>query len=203
MGGPGSGNRWRLGSRSTTDEYRRLDVRALVRAGVLKPGYAGGWQWTQDGERVAWIKIATTATALRVMYRHRSGDESWKEESYQICFVHTPCHFGGARVWFLCPARGCKRRVAVLYGGGVFACRHCYGLAYACTRESASDRATRRADKIRIRLGWETGILNDPGDKPKWMRWRTYERLVDEHDRFSEWSVALVMQQLRAFCRDG
>ena len=29
----------------------------------------------------------------------------------------------------------------------------------------------RRADNIRKRLGWEAGILNENGGKPKGMRW--------------------------------
>jgi hypothetical protein len=49
-------------------------------------------------------------------------------------------------------------------------------------REDVSDRAARRADKLRGWLGWEPGILNGIGTKPKWMRWRTFERLAAEHD---------------------
>jgi len=33
----------------------------------------------------------------------------------------------------------------------------------------------RRADRIRDKLGWETGILNSPGEKPKEMHWKTFE----------------------------
>jgi hypothetical protein len=72
--------------------------------------------------------------------------------------------------------------VAILYGGGIFACRRCYRLAYASAREDVSDRAARRADRLRARLGWEPGILNGGGEKPKWMRWRTFERLAAKHD---------------------
>jgi hypothetical protein len=42
--------------------------------------------------------------------------------------------------WFICPAVGCGRCVAILYGGGIFACRHCYRLAYASSREEAGGR---------------------------------------------------------------
>jgi hypothetical protein len=74
--------------------------------------------------------------------------------------------------------------VAILYGGGIFACRRCYQLAYASAREDVCDRAARRADRLRARLGWEPGILNGNGGKPKWMRRRTFERLAAEHDQF-------------------
>jgi hypothetical protein len=55
MGGPGSGNRWRYSANSATDEYRTLDVRWFARAGVLRPGYWGGWQWTRGGDVMASI----------------------------------------------------------------------------------------------------------------------------------------------------
>jgi len=77
---------------------------------------------------------------------------------------------------------GCGRRVAVLHGGRMFACRQCNDLAYRSQREADDDRATRRADTIRRRLGWEAGILNGNGWKPKGMHWRTFERLQAGHD---------------------
>lgn len=42
-------------------------------------------------------------------------------------------------------------------------------------RETADDRAARRADRIRKKLGWEPGILNGDGWKPKGMHWNTAE----------------------------
>ena len=93
----------------------------------------------------------------------------------------------------------CTRRrvqVAILYGGGIFACRHCYRLAYASQREGADDRALRRADTIRRRLGWKPGILNGLGDKPKGMHWRTFERLTSDHEAFAERSLAGMIQWL-------
>jgi hypothetical protein len=72
--------------------------------------------------------------------------------------------------------------VAILYGGRILACRHCYDLVYASSREDVGDRAARKADRLRERLGWEPGILNGDGDKPKWMRWRTFERLTETYE---------------------
>lgn len=197
MGGRGSGNRWRYGTRSTTDDYRRLDVRRWAREGMLRPGWRGGWQWSRGGEVVASIQMRAESERVVLMYRHRSGDGDWKDEEYPVFLSHTLCTFGGTRPWFLCPARGCGRRVAVLYGGAIFACRHCHQLAYESTREDAGDRAARRADLIRARLKWEPGILNGAGGKPKWMRWRTFERLAAEHDRLTEWSLGHMMRRLR------
>lgn len=81
--------------------------------------------------------------------------------------------------------------MALLYigGSGIFACRHCYKLAYASQRETDDDRALRRADNIRRRLGWEADILNGEGDKPKGMHWRTFERMKAEQDAFANASM--------------
>jgi hypothetical protein len=182
MGGSGSGNRWRYGTKSTTDELRNIDVRRWAREGMLQPGYRGGWQWSRNGQQVASIRMRAEADRVILSYRHRSGGGDWKDEGYPVYIARTACPLGGSRAWFICPAVGCRRRVAILYGGTIFACRRCHQLAYDSTREDASDRATRRADHIRMRLSWEPGILNGDGPKPKWMRWRTFQRLVDRHD---------------------
>jgi hypothetical protein len=134
-----------------------------------------------------------------LIYRHRSGDGEWKDEQYPVRIVRTPCRLGGSRAWFICPAVGCGWRVAILYGGGIFACRRCYRLAYASSREDVGDRAARRADRLRARLGWEPGILNGEGGKPKWMRWRTFERLAAKHDALVRRSVQAMMLKLGRF----
>ena len=59
MGGPGSGNRWHYGAKSTTDDCRSIDARRWAREGVLTPGYWGSWQWTRNGEVVATIQMRT------------------------------------------------------------------------------------------------------------------------------------------------
>ena len=118
---------------------------------------------------------------------------------YPVYLDWSDCHLGGRRAWFRCPACGCGRRVAVLYGGSIFACRHCHRLAYDSQRERWDDRLTRRADKIRQRLGWEPGILNGHGDKPKGMHRRTYERLVAQHDAYVEASLSGLALRLGLF----
>lgn len=109
--------------------------------------------------------------------------------NYPIDLEWSPCSYGGKRPWFRCPAQNCGRRVAILYGGTVFACRHCNQLAYPSQRENIDDRATRKADKIRERMGWEPGILNGEGLKPKGMHWKTFERLCFFHNELVNLSL--------------
>jgi hypothetical protein len=195
MGGMGSGRRWHFGANDTTDDYRSIDVRRWRRDGLLDPHQSFGWQWSRRGEVVASIQVRTQPDRVILTYRHRSGGSDWKDESYTVYLDWTECHLGGQRPWFLCPARGCGRRVAILYGGAIFACRHCYRLAYPSQRETNDDRAARRADRIRERLGWEPGILNGNGLKPKGMHWQTFDRLTAEHDAFVEESLAGMAQR--------
>ena len=199
MGGIGSGRRWHFSANALTSDMRALDVRRWAREGYLRPGHAFGWQWTQDGEKVASIQVRAEIGRVRLIYRTRAYGGDREERDYRVWLDTTPCHLGGERRWFLCPAHGCGRRVALLYGGTIFACRTCHRLAYPSQREDASERASRRAEKIRARLGWTPGFLNGDELKPKGMHWRTYRRLERLHDHFAEESTAAMF----ARCRDA
>jgi hypothetical protein len=62
-------------------------------------------------------------------------------------------------------------------------------LGYATQKEGAGDRASTRADKLRKRMGWDAGILNGDGSKPKGMHWKTYQRLKSSHDALVQVSL--------------
>lgn len=188
MGGFGSGRG--QGGKETTSNMQPLDIRKLQRDGLLTPGRAFGWQWTANGREVASIQMRTEVGRVILNYRSRGNGGEWQRMEYPVYLEWTPCNLGGRRAWFLCPGQGCGRRVAVIFGGSVFACRHCQKLAYECQREADDDRALRRANTIRRRLGWKPGLANPIGDKPKGMHWRTYERLKAEHDAFANTSWA-------------
>lgn len=57
-------------------------------------------------------------------------------------------------------------------------------------REQAHDRASSRADTIRYKLDWESGILNGDGNKRKGMHWETCWRLKARHDAYVMQSLA-------------
>jgi hypothetical protein len=197
MGGIGSGRHWHYGAKDIIDDYRSIDVRRWHRDGLLTPHQSFSWQWLRNGETVASIRVHTEQDSVILTYSHRSGGGEWKDVSYPVSLDWSPCNFGGKRLWFHCPAEGCGRRVAILYGGGIFACRHCHQLAYPSQLEADYDRAARRANKIRKQLGWEQGIFNPKGWlKPKGMHWRTFERLNIEHDAYVEEALAGIADKL-------
>jgi hypothetical protein len=192
--------------RQSVEEVRSLDVNRLWRAGYLIEGRSGAWQWTQDGERVAWIGLSAGADHVLLRYRVRAPGEDWQDVSERVRIEHVPGRCGGARPYFICPGilNGilCGRRVAKLYGAGrYFLCRHCYRLTYESQREGKWDRLLRRADKIRVHLGGTAGRRLSPfPDRPKGMWRRTYQRLRQQvfeaeltaDDAFDAWATELL-----------
>ena len=186
----------RSSNRRTTSDLRALDVRRLQRDGLLTPGQSFGWSWTRNGKKLATIHLSVQFDSVILDYRQREYGGDWEEVNYPVRLDWTACHYGGRRAWWLCPVQGCGRRVAVLYGGTVFACRQCQRLAYASQRETPDARASRRANKLRERLGWNPGILNSNGGKPKGMHWRTFARLQASHDAHAGRSFAGMAERL-------
>jgi hypothetical protein len=185
LGGLGSGNRYRFGKKTTTDECRSLDVRRFNREGLLKSGNMFSWRWSRAGQEVASIGALVYQDKLVLSYRSKSGGE-WEDVKESVPLEWTPCNFGGERPWFVCPGMvngvRCGRRAAILYGPRkYFLCRHCYDLRYESQREDNKDRALRQAQKIRLRLGGRTTMMEPFPDRPKGMHHDTYVRLCSEH----------------------
>jgi hypothetical protein len=195
MGGFGSGRKF---GADCTEDYRSIDIRRWQRDGYLVPGRYIDWQWSRNGEKIAAINVKVETGQLRLIYNfRRNNGEDWESLNYPVRLDTTACHYGGVRYWFICPAAGCGRRVAILYmGDKIFACRHCYQLAYKSQRETPDDRASRRANKIRDKLNWDRGILNTNGGKPKGMHWKTYYRLLAKHNDFSDWALRGIVAKL-------
>ncbi len=201
MGGIGSGRRWYYGSKSTTGDYRSIDVRRWQREGLLRPGRLFGWQWSVEGEVSASIRVRVDSSEIRLIYCHRRGDSDWKDENYAVELEWTRCNMGGQRPWFRCPRRGCGRRVAILYGGEIFACRHCYRLAYPCQNERTPERLLRKARKIRERAAGDTDLTLPFPRKPKGQWTRTYLRLREKGTRAESEANAAFLFRMKGLMR--
>ena len=176
MGGFGSGRRGGYG-RDTVEDHRSIDVDHLRREGVLVDGWRGSWAWWRDGERTADIVIVGGRSRIGLRYRVRSGGGDWQDVDEPVEVSWRPCRFGGARPFFACPR--CSRAVIKLYGAGrYFLCRTCHDLAYASQAEREHDRALRRANRLRARLGGE--MADSIPSRPKGMHRTSYERLVGQ-----------------------
>lgn len=122
------------------------------------------------------LKQDSKASVLNLTYSVNGNDYR-----QAVSLAKTACNYGGYRFWFICPK--CHKRVGVLYCVGAFFCRHCIGANYASQLEQPYDRLFRKVEKIRHRLQWQAGIAHGHGAKPKGMHYKTYFKLVWEHDR--------------------
>ena len=170
-----------MGGRSTTNEYLQIDIRRLQRDRYLVDGRTFALQWKRNGEVVASVSFRVERDKIFFKFRlPDDGNAESTDQQYPVSITTTPCFFGGERPWFICPARGCGRRVAVLYCGGIFACRHCHGLAYQTQQEAPHIRALMKVQKIRVRLGGSGNLAEPFPKRPRGMHWKTYWRLAGE-----------------------
>lgn len=199
MGGPGSGNWYRFGPKDLVEDCRSLDVNRLHREGLLRPGLYFSWAWKDgQGNVKASIGVRTLPGAVELAYTvtPRGGDP--QDIRYRVPLAYTPCNYGGERPWFVCPGKGCGRRVAKLYlGGAYFLCRHCHDLAYESQREDRLSRLITKEQKIRLRLGGHPGLIYPFPKKPKGMHWKTYSRLREEALELSMASHVALAEKLK------
>src|SRR5262245_34421685 len=102
VGGVGSGRRSGFG-RDTVESCRSLDVNRLHRRGCLDVGWSGSWQWTREGERVAWISLRAEMGRIVLSYRYRRNGGDWQDVEEHIRIEYVPSRFGGSRPYFICP----------------------------------------------------------------------------------------------------
>lgn len=184
MGGLGSGNHWRWGSRDTCESYTRIELPYLRKQGMLRPGYYGSLSWNRGGEPSGDIRFRMHENSMELIYKHRKAGAKWQEVNEHVPFAFTGQHFGGRRRWFVCLS--CRRRCAVLYGGTHYRCRKCWNLAYASQRELPHYRALTQAQNFRRRLGGSPCTDEPFPEKPKGMRWRTYDKLRQRGEALDE-----------------
>lgn len=98
--------------------------------------------------------------------------------TYSISLVASHLHFGGLRWWLVCPLT--QRRALKLYRYEAIG-KFCHRTAirplptYASQRVSGMERLQFRRWALRRKLN-DPCTLWDSLNKPKWMRWRTFER---------------------------
>jgi hypothetical protein len=175
MGGIGSGRQW-TDIKTLTTDCRKLDVLELHHAGALKPGLFGHINW--PNQENGHICFSSEEDNFHFSYHGGYFSNQAKQDRTIIPLVWTDCRYGNQRPYFRCPDPVCNRKVEHLYSQGeAFLCRYCLNLAYPCQNENWGDRAARRANKARIKLGGTQGILTTFPMKPKGMHDQTYIRL--------------------------
>ena len=180
--------------RACLQDGLRLDLNRLARGGFVRPGTATGpvginWTNGYSGEiKASAIISADMSGQHEGWFRIQSAKASGLDQ--RIVLVARPRHFGGRQWFFTCPYM--QRCAMVLWlppGAHSFACRQRWPrqVAYGSQFLGREDRAHQGQAKIKSRL-CSIGHF-DPDDwdlppKPKWMRWRTYNRAVEKFDRY-------------------
>jgi hypothetical protein len=188
MGGYGSG---RYGGRPTSEACASLvlQTKTFLRAG-LRFGVKGTATITFECDGDPFPVAVTIDTTNRhfpfLQFCHQRRCHPTLQEEYQIALLTTPQRYGGQRWWFECPRTG-KRAVKLFLplGGHRFWSRHAYGLGYASQREDHMGRAQRQAIKVYKALRGDGHWMDGSPAKPKWMRWRTYDRLADKLEYYN------------------
>lgn len=186
MGGLGSGGANRR--RPHFEGLRRINVGYLVRHGMDRPGACSNHSWRDNWQRpTGSVQIVGGDEAVTLVYSVRNGEaEEWRQIEERVVLARVPKPFGGAQAYFRCPQ--CVRRVTTLaLGRQYFRCRTCVGAAYASSQEGPTDRAMRRASKLKRRLGAEPG-LESFYRRPKHMRRATFE-VIDARIQAAEAEV--------------
>jgi hypothetical protein len=166
----------------------RLDINWLARRQMIAPGSATGphaIRWVNtDGEVIAsgWIS-ADMHSDVEGLFHIQIG-----ELKQTITLVPLPRHLGGRQWFFVCPVTNYRASVLWLPPGAQhFASRHAWPgrVAYRSQFMTAIDRAYLGMERIKRRLIGELDPEEwDLPPKPKWMRWKTYHRLVERFDRY-------------------
>jgi hypothetical protein len=166
----------------------RLDINWLLRRQMIAPGSATdphAIRWVNsDGMVIAsgWISADMRNDIEGLLHTHIGDLEQ------TITLVTLPRHLGGRQWFFACPAT--NRRTSVLWlppGARQFASRYAWPgrVAYSSQFLTPMDRAHLGKERIKRRL---IGDLDpeewDLPPKPKWMRWKTYHRLVERFDSY-------------------
>ncbi len=175
----------RSSTRAIVEDGLRLSLSKLMCDQMVRPGVStfGTLNWTivGSGEKVASMHYQTDMAVdhgrLRLRYTTtRYGDEKILSD-YWIQLITTAQPFGGLRWWFVCPYRGARASKLYLPQGATrFASRGSYRMTYRSQCEAPHDRALSRAQDMRRELGGSMCLDDMMPDKPKWMRWPTYER---------------------------
>lgn len=98
-----------------------------------------------------------------------------------INVVWQECRLGGRCALLVCPVCDKNRRYLSVRGERV-ACRECLGLTYRTRQETPFGRACIRYHQIVKKFGLPPGA-SLPFTKPKWMRWPTFYRLLEDGRR--------------------
>jgi hypothetical protein len=157
----------------TTDDYVYVKTRTLDRVLLNFGAKSIAMDVFRQGRVVGWIELSASPDEIVLKYRSNG-----KKIADPIRLEYSPCHYGGTRVWFICPS--CKKRRTMLFRGQYFRCRECLGLTYASLHEDKAERPLNRLMRQRWKLGGSGALFDEFPPRPKGMRWENYYQKREE-----------------------
>lgn len=182
MGGLGSGRFKGKQTKDLTSQYPAVDIRRWKGSQLNQKGSLFRYEWILKQDEISSVLISVSLDHIIISDCRFMDTDIWNGQSFRIDISWTPCHFGGARPWFICPAPGCGKRVGVLYLGDICACRECQKLTYRSQRQTEYQRTIKKTHHLRKRLGWSSDLLEPNGFKPKGMHWTTFRQIESKHN---------------------
>ncbi len=175
----------RDGWRPHIESATALDIWLLAKNGYLRNGARGVLHWTRDGEQFGAVSYAVELNdhfgTLTLSYSCEKRDGEREDVACKIRLSSLPLHFGGRRWYGHCPYTHRRaRKLYKFYGIAQF----CHRTAirplptYSIQRVSGISRVQAQRWSIRQKLGDDFSSLFDAPCKPKWMRWKTFERFA-------------------------
>jgi hypothetical protein len=186
MGGFGSGRRRQY---LHLQELPRIDALACRDAlDDLRHGVTTFQNWpvncvTINGRKKgALVKADRISVQLELTY----GTEEWTVDN-DVLVKWIPCHFGGFRPLIQCMRCGGNARYLFLRPlRRSFVCRVCTCLIYRTQSVDDDQQSQIAITKIQTKLAPKIAHLLDLDDvppKPRWMRWRTYQKSITRLNR--------------------
>jgi hypothetical protein len=178
--------------RACLQDGLKLDLNSLARKGFVRRGLR------TSGKGIVWVHSYWGEIASGTI----SADMSEQSEGWLrielgsldqwIKLVAKPRHYGGRQWYFVCPAT--NQSVSVLWkpaGSWRFCSRQTWGrqVAYRSQYLDRDSRAHAGQSRIRSRLCSIGKFDPDEWDmppKPKWMRWKSYNRYEEKFDRYED-----------------
>ena len=158
-----------------------LSLSDMMKRGSIAPNcitLGGAWAWWREGERIASVRYSASLMSMdgKLTLNYEAKGQP-VECVIRLSTVEN--HYGG-RNWFMhCPATGRRARKLYKWEPLWYFC-HREAVrprpTYACQRVGGQERIISQRWELRRRMGDDWSDLFGGPFKPKWMRWKTFER---------------------------
>lgn len=154
--------------RTLTTECTKIAVSHVREGNLTTKGVTVTMRWSNGSS----VCLEGQSDSFLIRYTTGAGE---RLQSYcdRIGYRWTPCHFGGFRLYLVCPH--CQLQCMAVYGYAPFACRKCHDLAYPSETTSGAFRLYDTGQAIANKLSGRFVLLDEPfPDRPNGMHHKTY-----------------------------